>query len=97
MFNKLRTNTHLKAKADGNGLEVGFYSHVARIARVHQYGLRDRIVAIGGEVIYANRYLLTPEQVESDLITKIFKDVWKKIHKLKLSILDYSFRLREFK
>ncbi|MBC3908744.1 phage virion morphogenesis protein [Undibacterium sp. NL8W] len=74
MFNKLRTNTHLKAKADGNGLEVGFYSHVARIARVHQYGLRDRIVAIGGEVIYANRYLLTPEQVESDLITKIFKD-----------------------
>ncbi|MFZ6641793.1 hypothetical protein ACO0LL_18790 [Undibacterium sp. TC4M20W] len=30
MFNKLRTNTRLKAKADGNGLEAGFYSRVAR-------------------------------------------------------------------
>ncbi|MFZ6772318.1 phage virion morphogenesis protein [Undibacterium sp. SXout7W] len=58
MFNKLRTNTHLKAKADGNGLEVGFYGRVARIARVHQYGLRDKISAGGGEVLYDRRELI---------------------------------------
>ncbi|MDP1978287.1 phage virion morphogenesis protein [Undibacterium sp.] len=58
MFNKLRTNTHLKAKADGNGLEVGFYGRVARIARVHQYGLRDRVVAGGGDVQYEQRRVL---------------------------------------
>ena len=58
MFNKLRTNTHLKAKADGNGLEVGFYGRVARIARVHQYGLRDSVVAGGGEVGYEKRRVL---------------------------------------
>ncbi|BBB66590.1 hypothetical protein UNDYM_2337 [Undibacterium sp. YM2] len=58
MFNKLRTNTHLKAKADGNGLEVGFYGRVARIAWVHQYGLRDRVVAGGGDVQYKERQVL---------------------------------------
>lgn len=58
MFNKLRTNTHLKAKADSNGLEVGFYGRVIRIARMHQYGLRDRVVAGGGETQYEERRVL---------------------------------------
>ncbi|MBC3911604.1 phage virion morphogenesis protein [Undibacterium sp. NL8W] len=50
--------SRLKAKADGNGLEVGFYGRVARIARVHQYGLRDRVVAGGGDVQYEERLVL---------------------------------------
>ena len=58
MFNKLRTNTHLKAKADGNGLEVGFYGRVARIARVHQYGLRDRVAAGRADIQYEERRVL---------------------------------------
>lgn len=41
----------------GNGLEVGLYGWVARIARGHQYGLRDRLVAGVGEVQYeGNRF-----------------------------------------
>ncbi|WP_329605455.1 phage virion morphogenesis protein [Undibacterium umbellatum] len=68
MFNKLRTNTHLKAKPDGNGLEVGFYGRVARIARVHQYGLRDRVVAGGGDVQYEQRRVLGLDQLNLEVI-----------------------------
>ncbi|MFZ6730605.1 phage virion morphogenesis protein [Undibacterium sp. Ji42W] len=58
MFNKLRTNTHLKVKEDGNEIAVGFFGRVARIARVHQFGLGDRVAKDGPEVRYAERRLL---------------------------------------
>ncbi|MBI3728509.1 MAG: phage virion morphogenesis protein [Burkholderiales bacterium] len=77
MFNKLRTNTHLKAKADGNGLEVGFYGRVARIARVHQYGLRDRVVAGGGEINYLQRKLI---ELEHATISEISFSVVKMVN-----------------
>ncbi|MFZ6744662.1 phage virion morphogenesis protein [Undibacterium sp. JH2W] len=72
MFNKLRTNTHLKAKANGNGLEVGFYGRVARIALVHQYWLRDRVVAGGGEVKYYKRGVIA----ESEHVKKLILDTF---------------------
>ena len=43
MFNKLRTNTWLKTKSTADGAVVAFTNDVARIARVHQLGLRDRV------------------------------------------------------
>ncbi|MGR2680036.1 phage virion morphogenesis protein [Chromobacterium haemolyticum] len=43
MFAKLRTARWLKIEANAGGVEVGFIRQVERIARVHQYGLRDRI------------------------------------------------------
>ncbi|MFZ6640798.1 phage virion morphogenesis protein [Undibacterium sp. TC4M20W] len=58
MFAKLRTNTHLKVKADGNEIAVGFFDRVARIARVHQYGLEDKVSKDGPEVRYTRRQLL---------------------------------------
>ncbi len=58
MFTKLRTNTHLKAKADENQIEVGFEGRVARIARVHQYGLRDRVSSKQALIQYDERTLL---------------------------------------
>jgi len=58
MFTKLRTNAHLKTKADANQIEVGFYGRVARIARVHQFGLRDRVSQNGATVKYEERRLL---------------------------------------
>lgn len=58
MFTKLRNNTHLKVKADGNEIAVGFFGRVARIARVHQFGLNDRVAKNGPEVRYAERGLL---------------------------------------
>ncbi|PRP71753.1 phage virion morphogenesis protein [Chromobacterium amazonense] len=41
MFAKLRTARWLKIEANAGGVEVGFIRRVERIARVHQYGLRD--------------------------------------------------------
>jgi len=44
MFAKLRQARFLKAKSSPDGLEVGFFdAFVARVARVHHFGLRDRV------------------------------------------------------
>ncbi|WP_454886168.1 phage virion morphogenesis protein [Sphingomonas oryzagri] len=43
MFVKLRTNRFLRAKTDADTIEVGFTGQAARIAWVHQEGLRDKI------------------------------------------------------
>lgn len=58
MFTKLRTAKYLKAKGDGNAISVGFTGRIARIARVHQYGLRDRAEAGAKDVMYARRELV---------------------------------------
>lgn len=41
MFAKLRTSKHLKVRANGNEVTVGFSGSSAVIATVHQYGLRS--------------------------------------------------------
>ncbi|MBC3911613.1 phage virion morphogenesis protein [Undibacterium umbellatum] len=68
MFAKLRTNTHLKTKADGNDITVGFFGRVARIARVHQSGLNDRVAKDGPEVTYAERRLIGFNQTDKETI-----------------------------
>jgi phage virion morphogenesis protein len=70
MFEKLRTNTHLKIKADANQIEVGFTGKVARIARVHQYGLRDKVSHTGPEVKYEERKLLGFSETDRELIRR---------------------------
>ncbi len=42
MFQKLRTASFLKVQAVGDAISVGFTERISRIARVHQYGLKDR-------------------------------------------------------
>ncbi|MDR3429022.1 phage virion morphogenesis protein [Silvimonas sp.] len=58
MFVKLRTARHLRLEATSEGLAVGYGGNVARIARVHQYGLRDRISRNGPDYVYPQRELL---------------------------------------
>jgi len=43
MFEKIRTQKNLKIEQDENQLSVGFFGRVARIARVHQEGLTDKV------------------------------------------------------
>ncbi|WP_130835434.1 phage virion morphogenesis protein [[Erwinia] mediterraneensis] len=43
---------------DANSAEVAFTRDVQRIARVHHYGLRDRVSRGGKDVRYAARPLL---------------------------------------
>ena len=58
MFQKLPRASYLKAKGDGQSITVGFTGRVARIARVHQYGLKDRAEANAPQVRYQQREVL---------------------------------------
>lgn len=58
MFSKLRTARYLKATASADSASVQFEGRVQRIARVHHYGLRDRVGRKGPEIRYTERRLL---------------------------------------
>lgn len=58
MFAKLRTTKYLKTAATADSTSVQFAEQVQRIARVHHYGLHDRVSRKGPEVRYAERRLL---------------------------------------
>jgi phage virion morphogenesis protein len=58
MFAKLRTTKYLKTAASAESASVQFAGQVQRIARVHHYGLRDRVSRKGPEVRYTERRLL---------------------------------------
>jgi phage virion morphogenesis protein len=77
MFTKLKTAKYLKAQANANQAEVFFTGQVQRLARVHHYGLRDKVNRRGTEVKYAQRKLLgingEVENSVSDLLMSLFK------------------------
>ena len=58
MFAKLKTAKYLKAQTSADAAEVAFVPAVQRLARVHHYGLRDRVSRHGPVVKYAERPLL---------------------------------------
>lgn len=78
MFSKLRTTKYLKTAASADSASVQFEGKVQRIARVHHYGLRDRVSRIGPEVRYIERRLLGV----NDEIKVIILDVM--LNKLKM-------------
>lgn len=58
MFGKLKTARYLRTESSANGMSVGFVGRVSRIARVHQYGLKDRPERSQADVQYEKRQLL---------------------------------------
>lgn len=68
MFNRLRTASYLKVRGDSNAITVGFTGRIARIARVHQYGLKDRAERGAPEVRYEQRELLGLNETDLDII-----------------------------
>lgn len=58
MFAKLRTAKYMKTAASAGSASVLFDGKVQRIARVHHYGLRDRVSRNGPKVRYTERRLL---------------------------------------
>ena len=75
MFQKLRTSRYMKATGRENSAVVEFTGKVQRIARVHQYGLKDRPNPHGREMKYPERHLLginlTDKQLINELILKL--------------------------
>ncbi len=57
MFQKLRTSRYMKASGRENSAVVEFTSKVQCIARIHQYGLKDRPNVHAQDVQYAERQL----------------------------------------
>lgn len=68
MFARLRQAKHLKLQGTPNAIAIGFMGRVARIARVHQYGLRDRPERGQAEVQYERRELLGFTDADLELI-----------------------------
>lgn len=74
MFAKLRTTKYLKTAANADSASVQFAGQVQRIARVHHYGLRDKVRKGGPEVVYARRQLLGYDRdYETQLLNMIIK------------------------
>ncbi|ELV3422712.1 phage virion morphogenesis protein [Enterobacter hormaechei] len=71
MFQKLRTNRYMKASGRENGAVVEFIGNVQRIARVHQYGLKDRPNPNVRPVQYDERQLLGMNIHDSKIIEEL--------------------------
>ena len=74
MFQRLRTASYLKARGDSNVISVGFTGRIARIARVHQYGLKDRAEPDAPDVRYDQREVLGFTEADLDLIRDTLLD-----------------------
>ena len=68
MFAKIRTAKHLKVKATGDQIEVGFFGWVARVAHVHQFGRQERVSKKGPVYKYLRRPLLGINESSRTLI-----------------------------
>jgi len=68
MFDKLSTAKWMKATAHGDTAVVGFMGNVARLARTHQYGLRDRVDRDGPTIEYPQRELLGFTDADRELV-----------------------------
>ncbi|HDR2492046.1 TPA: phage virion morphogenesis protein [Enterobacter bugandensis] len=71
MFQKLRTSRYMKASGSDNSAVVEFTGKLQRIARIHQYGLKDRPNAHAQDVQYAERQLLGFSQADMQLVESL--------------------------
>lgn len=68
MFKKMSGPKFLKAQGDANSIAVGFVGRTARLARVHQYGLRDSPERNQPQTRYPQRELLGLTDADLELI-----------------------------
>lgn len=68
MFARLRTAAHLKAGASPDEAWIEFTSRASRLARVHHFGLKDRVSPDGPEIRYPQRELLGFSQEDDEAI-----------------------------
>lgn len=78
MFVKLRTARWLKTHITQDGVDVGFFGRVARLARVHQEGGMDRVAPGGPMANYPARPLLgftdTERRMIQDRVLEYLRD-----------------------
>ena len=66
MFNVIKNAKYMRTERTAQGLAIGFTGRVAFIARVHHFGLKDKVDRDGPVVKYASRELLgfTDEEIK---------------------------------
>jgi len=80
MFQKLRASRYMKATGRENNAVVEFTGKVQRIARVHQYGLKDRPNTHAQDVQYAERQLLGLSRENKELIDMLMISYLNRSH-----------------
>ena len=78
MFNLIKTSKYMRIERTSEGVAIGFMNRVANIARVHQYGLRDRVEKGGPTVKYDSRELLGFTHAELEMIESEVLDHFSK-------------------
>ncbi|MCQ4242874.1 phage virion morphogenesis protein [Stutzerimonas stutzeri] len=68
MFAKLRTARYLRLQSDASSIAIGFAGRVSRLARIHQYGLRDKPGRNSPDIQYQRRQLLGFSDAELEMI-----------------------------
>lgn len=68
MFTRLRQAKYLRLQSTPNTIAIAFAGRVSRIARVHQYGLRDRPGRGQADVQYDRRELLGFTDADLEMI-----------------------------
>ncbi|HCT2636102.1 TPA: phage virion morphogenesis protein [Enterobacter roggenkampii] len=76
MFQKLRTGRYMKATGRENSAVVEFTGKVQRIARIHQYGLKDRPNPHSRDVQYAERQLLGFNQKDKEIVESFIMEIF---------------------
>ena len=76
MFNVIKNAKYMRMERTPQGVAVGFTGRIAFIARVHQFGLNDKVDRDGPTVKYASRELLgfTEEEIkmiETDVLNHL--------------------------
>lgn len=74
MYTKIRQAKHLKARGRGDAAQVGFFGRAARIARVHQEGLRAKVDRNGPWYDYPERRLLGYSDADRAVIRDMILD-----------------------
>ncbi len=72
MFNRMKTK--VKVLSDPGSATVGIVGRAARIAHVHQYGLRDAVRPGGPKVQYPERVLLGFSDVDRERVLDLLLD-----------------------
>lgn len=74
MFQRIRTAANLRSGVDDQSLWVGFTDRASRIARIHQFGLKDRVAKNGPEAQYPQRQLLGFSQEDREALMSLLLD-----------------------
>lgn len=68
MFAKLRTTRYLRLQSDASSIAIGFAGRVSRLARIHQYGLKDKPGRNSPDIQYQRREVLGFTDADLELI-----------------------------